>query len=321
MSGRPTILSIGAAVQDVFLSGEVFKPHKDEDGKLVEEFSLGAKLDVEGITFSTGGGATNGSVTFARQGLKAIFMGKIGRDPAGEAVLADLKREGVDVSRVSYDDDLATGYSALLLAPSGERTILTYRGASNHFEKSDFKIKDVKADWVFITSLAGEMEVLEMIINHAKNNHMKIALIPGKGELKNADKLREIVKQTDIFSANVQETAQLVAGDDMRSLAWAAAELSGGIAVVTDGPKGVAASDGSHVCSAGMYEDVPVIDRTGAGDAFASGFTAAIAQGKSIEDSIVVASANSTSVVSKIGAKAGILTNDAKLHGMEINCH
>jgi len=248
-------------------------------------------------------------------------MGKIGRDPAGQAVLDDMKKEGVDVTRVVYSDEHATGYSALLLAPSGERTILTYRGASTHYQPSDFDVSKISGfDWLFITSLAGNIEILEQLVNHAQHNHIKVALIPGKGELAEADRLREVAKKTTIISANVQEMQQLVEGDDMRELAWAASQLTGGIAVVTDGPNGVAASDGDHVCSGGMYEDVPVVDRTGAGDAFASGFTAAVALGKSIEEAIVLASANSTSVVSYVGAKTGILRYDAELHDMEITC-
>ncbi|MNL67742.1 putative sugar kinase YdjH [compost metagenome] len=68
-----------------------------------------------------------------------------------------------------------------------------------------------------------------------------------------------------------------------------------------------------------MYEDVAVTDRTGAGDAFGSGFLSQWAQGKSLKDSIIFASANSTSVVTKIGAKTGILHTGAQLHDMPLS--
>ena len=67
-----------------------------------------------------------------------------------------------------------------------------------------------------------------------------------------------------------------------------------------------------------MYEDVPVLDRTGAGDAFGSGFLAYYSQGHSLKESVVFASANSTSVVQKIGAKDGILHKGTVLHDMPI---
>ncbi|HEV2412494.1 MAG TPA: carbohydrate kinase family protein, partial [Candidatus Saccharimonadales bacterium] len=94
---QPRIISVGGATQDIFLSGKIFIPVSD--GKEVyEQLPLGAKLEVERIDFSTGGGAGNASVTFARQGLSAHFMGIIGRDQAGEAVLKDLDQEHIDTS-------------------------------------------------------------------------------------------------------------------------------------------------------------------------------------------------------------------------------
>jgi sugar/nucleoside kinase (ribokinase family) len=68
-----------------------------------------------------------------------------------------------------------------------------------------------------------------------------------------------------------------------------------------------------------MYEDVKVVDRLGAGDAFSSGFLSQWAVGKSLKESVLFASANSTSVVTKIGAKTGILHHGAKLHEMPLH--
>ena len=313
---KPKIITFGAAVQDVFLQGDVFTPKKEGD-QLVEEFPLGAKMDLDGIAFSTGGGATNASVTFTRQGIDSGFMGKIGHDPAGEAVIADLKREKVDVANVVYSNEHSTGYSVLLLAPSGERTILTYRGASTHYDVADFKLDNAHGDWFYISSLAGNMDVLEKIIHHAAERHIHVALNPGKGELKETERLRALLPHVTIFSANLEETQSLFEGQTMQELARSAAQTVQ-IAVVTDGPNGVAACNGRVLCSGGMYEDVPVIDRTGAGDAFASGFTAAVAKGMSLEQAVVLASANSTSVVGKIGAKEGILRDIDNLHDMPL---
>ena len=66
------------------------------------------------------------------------------------------------------------------------------------------------------------------------------------------------------------------------------------------------------------YQDVKVVDRTGAGDAFGSGFLSQWAQAKTLKESIIFASANSTSVVTKIGAKKGILHAHTKLHEMPL---
>lgn len=315
------IVSIGAAVQDVFLShSDEFLPVSDK--KAHEQFmqlELGAKADVNNINFSTGGGATNASVTFARQGLEAIFMGTIAHDPAGMAVLADLDKEGVDTAHVSYSEKYNTGYSVLLLAPSGERTILTYRGASTHYDAKNFNLHNLEADWLYVSSMAGSMEALDKIFSQAHDKEgMKIFFNPGKGELKQPRKLKALLDDVEVLSVNKDEAAEIVEGKDLEELVRHLLHYVP-VAIVSDGPNGVMASDGKTIVRAGMYEDVPVIDRTGAGDAFGSGFLSQWAQGKSLKDSIIFASANSTSVVTKIGAKDGILHTGVRLHEMPLS--
>lgn len=315
----PRILSIGAAVQDVFLShSDEFTPVTDKTlHEQVMQLEMGAKADVNKIDFSTGGGATNASVTFARQGLHAVFMGTIGHDPAGHAVVQDLDDELVDTTHVSYSKRLNTGYSVLLLAPNGERTILTYRGASTHYDIKNFNLEDVDVDWLYVSSVAGQVEILDKIFTQAKQKGIRIFFNPGKNELKQPAKLKALLEDVDVLSLNKEEMQQLVHGETSEELARHGLGFVP-VVIVSDGPNGVVATDGKTIVSAGMYEDVKVIDRTGAGDAFGSGFLSQWAQGKSLKDSVIFASANSTSVVTKIGAKVGILHKDVKLHDMPL---
>lgn len=315
----PRMLAIGAAVQDVFLShSDEFTPVIENPHESFMKLDLGAKADVNNITFSTGGGATNAAVTFARQGLHSQFMGTIGHDPAGQAVLDDLDKEGVDTTHVSYSAKYSTGYSVLLLAPNGERTILTYRGASTHYDAKHFDLSDCEADWLYVSSMAGSMEAIDKIFTQAKQLGIKIMFNPGKGELKQLVKLKALLEDVDVLSVNKEEMQTIVEGVDLEELVRHALHYVPA-AIISDGPNGVLASDGKTIVRAGMYEDVPVIDRTGAGDAFGSGFLSQWAQGRSLKESIIFASANSTSVVTKIGAKAGILHHETKLHAMPIN--
>lgn len=310
------ILSIGAAVQDVYLQGKLFEPKK-EDGELVEEFVLGSKNELEGVTFSTGGGATNGAVTFARQGLHSMYLGKIGHDVAGRAIIDELHGEAVDTSLVGYSKEVGSGYSCILLAPSGERTIMAYRGASSHYTIDEADFHDITPDWIFLTSMEGNFEVLDTVFAYAKKHNIKIAMNPGKKELEAKDKLKELIPELTILSMNKEEMQQIYDGDSLEELVRAASKDVHYV-IVTDGPNGAVATDRWHIVTAGMYEDVPVVDRTGAGDAFSSGFTAMIAAGESLEDAVIFASANSTSVVNTIGAKAGILHRDAQIHQMPL---
>ncbi len=314
------MLTIGAAVQDVFLShSEELKPVADKTAdELFLKIELGSKNDVNNINFSTGGGATNAAVTFARQGLDVQFMGTIAHDPAGLAVVDELDRECVDTSKISYTDRHHTGYSVVLLASTGERSFLTYRGASTHYDIKNFDLSESDADWIYMSSMAGNMDILDKIFSQAKKNKTRIFFNPGKGELKQTELLKGLLEDVDVLSVNADEAKMIVEGNDLEELARKLL-LYVPVVIVSDGPNGVLASDGKTIVRAGMYEDVKVIDRTGAGDAFGSGFLSYWAQGKSLKDSIVFASANSTSVVTKIGAKAGILHKGTKLHAMPLS--
>ena len=143
-------------------------------------------------------------------------------------------------------------------------------------------------------------------------------LNPAGPELAEPDKLKALLESVDVLCTNKEEMQLLVAGETLEELALHALHYVP-VVIVSDGPNGVVATDGKTLVRAGMYEDVPVIDRTGAGDAFASGFLSQWSQGKSLKESIIFASANSTSVVTKIGAKDGILHRGVKLHEMPIH--
>lgn len=313
------IITIGAAIQDVFLSqSEALRPVCEDPEHCFARLELGSKADVNKIHFSTGGGATNAAVTFARQGHEVIFMGVVGEDPAGQAVLEDLDRENVDTRFVRYSHQYNTGYSVLLLAPNGERTILTYRGASTHYHHADFDLANHDADWLYVSNLAGNMEILDKIFRQAKEKGMKICFNPGKKELAQKEKLLGLLNDVDILALNKDEMKLLVDGDDLEYLVRKAIHLVP-VVLLTDGVNGSIASDGKTIVRAAMYDNRPSIDRTGAGDAFASGFLSAWAKGKSLKDSVIFASANSSSVVMKIGAKTGILHGDVDLRMMPIH--
>ncbi len=310
------ILSVGAATQDVFLEGDILTP-VNEHGDHFIELHLGDKLYLEGATFSTGGNASNASVTFARQGLHSSFVGAVGDDPVGLAVMDLFAREHIDTTYTSVMKSLRTGYSVILLAPNGERTILRVKGETEaDMGHPDF-FTHLDCDWLYLSSI-GTFDLTSKVIEHAAQQEICMAFNPGTLDLQDTKKLRPLIDKVDLLALNKEETALLFDGKTKEELAINAAKDANVVAIVSDGPNGVAVCDGQKLYVAGMYEDVPVVDRTGAGDAFGSGFTAMFAQGKSIPECITFASANSTSVVGHIGAKPGILQADAELHDMPI---
>ncbi len=310
------IVSIGAALQDVYLiDHDDFGTNKRG---FFDQIELGTKIDIDKIKFSTGGGATNAATTFARSGHESIFMGCIANDPAGQAIINSLDDEGIDSSYITYIDNTQTGYSVILLTPTGERTILTCRGASAHFDMlNPDDLDTIFPDWLYVTTLRGDMEMLDRFFTKAKSLGVKIMFNPGNLELQHSRKLLGLLTDVDVLILNKTEAQQIVDGYLLTELI---AKLKNYVpnVIITDGTQGAIATDSTETYRIGLYEDQKVLDATGAGDAFGSGFLAAFANGKSFKESLVFASANSTSVVQKIGSKDGIITNNTKLHNMPI---
>lgn len=313
------IASLGSALEDIFLvDRDDFTASLIGDTSIFGKIEIGSKIDIDKISYEVGGGGTNAAVTFARFGHESIFLGNISNDPAGDAILATLDHEGIDTGFISTVKK-PTGCSIVLLdAKSGERTILTYRGASSKFNNLNPKILEkIKPDWLYVSSIRGDMETLLAFFEEAHRQNCKIMFNPGTLELAKTDQLLGILAETDILLTNKREAAQIVPGKVLSELV---SHLKNYVetVIITDGAMGGLATNSKETFRFGLYEDVRVKDTTGAGDAFGSGFLAALTSGKSFKESLIFGSANSTSVIQQIGAKKGILTGHEKLHQMPI---
>ena len=314
------IVSLGSALLDIYMiDHDDLVPTNIGETAILGKVLVGSKVDIDKLSFEVGGGGVNSAVTFARAGHEAILIGNIGRDSAGAAILKKLDREGVDGSFVKILERKTTGTSVILLdSKSGERTILTCRGASEQF--GNFSEKDldlIQPDWLYVTTLRGDMETLKRFFVYANKMGVKIMFNPGVKELANIKELTPLLKYVNALNVNKNEAAQIVPGTTLSELVY---HLGGyvDIAIITDGAMGGIATNGEDVYRFGIYEDQKVKDATGAGDAFGSGFLASLAAGKSFRSSLIFASANSTSVVTKIGANAGALDIAENLHMMPI---
>jgi len=316
------IVSIGSATRDVFFSASELKKFKMPEFSTGEAICLGSgsKIEMKKIVLTSGGGGTNAAVTFVRQGLKTANIGVVGRDFNGEDILKELAGEGIDVQYFQKHDDDYTAYSVILVHPDGERTIMSYKGEGQHFDAKRIPFDKLQAKWFFLDSLGGNFEVLEGLVNHAVKHNIKLATNPGGKELAHGlEKLRPLLKNFSIVIMNQEEAAGLSSIDykDEEAIFKFMDEVIGGIFVMTKGPDGVVVSDGKNVYSAGV-PDSPVVERTGAGDAFSSGFVVEYiretrdtkqetSQETAIVKAIQFATANASSVVTQYGAKAGIL--------------
>jgi len=305
------IISIGSATRDVLLGVEDAKNVTSQDFPSGQALclDLGGKVEIKKIVTTSGGGGTNTAVTFARQGLTTACIGVVGNDSNGEDVIKELQREGIDTQYFSKHSDDQTAYSVILVHPGGERTILSYKGEGQHFEVSQIPFEELDTKWLFLNSLGGHFEILEKAVTWASGKGIQIATNPGTKELQHGlEKLRPLLQNCAIVSMNQEEAGQL-AGIDISQedeIFKFMDEIVGGIFVMTKGPQGVVVSDGTQRYHAGV-PDSPVVERTGAGDAFISAFVAEYMRSGDISKAIQLATANSSSVVTQYGAKAGIL--------------
>ena len=314
------IVSLGSALQDVYLiDHDDLVPTAIGGEAIFGKVLVGSKVDIDRISYEVGGGGVNSAITFARHGHETIFMGNISRDPAGAAIIKVLGREGVDDSYINFLERKTTGTSVILLdSKSGERTILTCRGASEqfgNFTENDLDL--INPDWLYVTTLRGDMETLERFFKKAHQTGVKVMFNPGIRELEHPRELAKLLKYVSILNVNKSEASQIVPGALLTELLYRLQNYVETV-IITDGPMGGIAGNGAENYRFGIYEDQKVKDATGAGDAFGSGFLAHLAAGRSLKNSLIFASANSTAVVTKLGANKGILTGSEKLHPMPI---
>ena len=209
------IVSLGSALQDVYLiDRDDLTAVQIGDSAIFSDILVGSKVDIDRISYEVGGGGINSAISFARHGHEAVFLGNIAHDPAGAAVIKILDREGIDSSYINFLERKTTGTSVILLdSKSGERTILTCRGASEQF--GNFSEKDldlIQPDWLYATTLRGDMDTLERFFKHAKKSGIRIMFNPGVKELENPKQLMNLLKYVDVLNVNKLEAGKIVPG-------------------------------------------------------------------------------------------------------------
>ncbi|MDE2001169.1 MAG: carbohydrate kinase family protein [Patescibacteria group bacterium] len=323
---RYDIITIGSVTHDTFLKAHypLERWPKAPSGKALV-LPFGEKLEVDDTYATMGGNSANASVTFARQGFRTACFGKVGVDLPGRAIRERLESEGV-TSLLALTHDRGTASSVLLLE-NGERTILGYHGASDTLSAKDIPWNKLKSAWWYL-SLAGKSDVLlKPLMRFAKKNNIRVAFNPSGYHIRHrrADIL-SVLKDVSFLVVNTGEAADLVKIPFRREKEVFAKldKLVPGIVAVTDGPNGVVVSDGTHRYRAGTFTEKRIADRTGAGDAFGSGFVAGLMKkshqspvmghefgSEDIKYAIRLATANATSVVERVGASEGTLSRSA----------
>lgn len=304
------VITVGSAVYDGFLEGdfatEVYKKSVSQKAFVLP---LGEKLSGKRISFETGGNAVNAAVTFSRQGYRTGTVIRLGRDIFGKEILSRLKKEKIDVRFAETDNKLQTSSSTILLS-SGERTIINFPAAGQSLSLGKFLREKPKSKWLYL-SLPGEScGLFPRLLTLASKTVSKIALNPTGYHIKHAKQtIADNLSKIDFLVLNETE-ASMLTGIDFKQGVEAFQKLDRmmpGILAVTYGRSGAIVSDGRLIYEAKIFKDQKVIDRTGAGDAFGSGFVAGLMRKQDIKEAIRLGMANAASVVEVIGANKGAL--------------
>ena len=297
------IISIGAATVDIFVKSEQFKV---QDNLLSLEYS--SKNEISSSLISSGGGATNSSVALSRLDLKAGCLSLLGNDPLSLYIFQDLKDNNVSTDLLIHLNEESTDFSVILVAPDGGRSILTNRGTSRLELSHIVWDKLQNTSWFYITSLEGNLELLEQLIGFAVEHQIKVALNPGNRELANSDRLIPLLNKINFLLLNKYESELLTGFEVNKPNYWEKLQSFGsGITAITNGREGAYVLTSTEKLFSPIINIKPV-DETGAGDAFGSTFISAQLHHLNLTESLFWSIKNSASVVSELGAKSGLLT-------------
>jgi sugar/nucleoside kinase (ribokinase family) len=306
------VIAIGDSTIDLFMEVDFSETEIAcflDKRKCVICFDWGTKIPTKSLTRVPGvGNAANLAVGMVRLGLTTAIYTVIGSDEASYEIKKVLEDEGVDTSFVVMESGKRSNLS-VVLNYGVERNIFVYH------EQRSYNLPPLPASkWVYYTSVGKDHQNLNhQVVEYVKKYGAKLGFNPGSHQLRTGIKgLSSVLEVTEVLLVNREEAVKLVGGDpqDTKSLIKRLKETGVGTVVITDGPAGSYASfDGREV----WFADIPktnVVERTGAGDAYSTGFLAALGCGCDLPEAMIWGTVNATSVIQHIGAREGLLTRE-----------
>lgn len=306
------LISIGVTFVDTYIpliDAQVL----EKDGGSFLAIHYGAKVPVGPSTSVIGGNAANNAVGSARLGLKTAIYTHVGNkdeDQWDNRIIAKFKREGVDTRYISETTQLPSGHN-IILDFKGERTIL------NHHQEWNYDLPDLEScRWVYLTSMAPsyiESNIVEQVINFVNRSGARLMFQPGSVQLKlGVKKNSKILVLSDVFVVNLEEAKAFLGFEigekiPVKKLLSKLSDLGPKNVIITDGLNGSYGFNGINYYQIGVFP-AKLVEMTGCGDAYATGLVAGLFYGQDLMGAIRWGTANSASVVEKIGPQAGLLT-------------
>ena len=306
------VVTVGSASLDIFMKSDKFRVMKTGEvpGGVAMCEVYGGKMEVEEVLMTSGGGGTNSAVSLAKKELKTATVIEMGNDPQALIVHRDLESVGVETRFIVQEPDETTAISVILIAGDGGRSIMVHRGAAAMLTKRDMPLDELDTRWLHITSLGGNIELLETLLKWAKTKKVRVSFNPGMKEINKKEKLRKLLPMVEVLFLNREEAGELWELDVMDEKIWKDGLMPSEsmVTVITDSSRGGKVIEKGKVKYWRGTKIKKVVDTTGAGDAFASGYVAALLYGHNYEKAIEWGKKNAVSVIKHVGAKKGLLT-------------
>jgi ribokinase len=309
------VISIGDVVTDAFirLINENAQVVENDKGKWLA-MAYGTKIPYEEVyVIEAVGNASNAAVNFAKFGLRSAFASNVGGDQYGIDIINALGKNKVDTRFVRINPDKKSNYHYVLWYKDDRTILIKHEKYEYHWPH----LRDNEIPkWIYFSSVSGSaLEYNDQIADWLeKHQEVKFAFQPGTFQLDaGVERLAKLYKNTDILVLNREEAVGLTKGnyDDLHGLLNTLHSYGPSTVVITDGPSGAYASDGTKRVKIPIYPDPkPPYERTGAGDAFASTLVAAIIKGYNLEAALQLAPISSMNVVQYVGAQEGLLSED-----------
>ncbi len=294
MSGKPVVV-VGSTHMDF----TIYVDHLPKTGETV----IGEKF-----LMSPGGKGANQAVAVARLGAKSYLVSRVGTDYIGEQLIQNLIRNGVDTTYVTRDPTTYTGIALIMVDRDGRNIIAVAPGTDLKVSKEDIDRAEeiIKRASIMLLQLEIPIETVVYAARKAYSYGVKVILNPAP-----ARKLpSEIYKYIHTITPNVVE-AETLSGikietrDDMIKAARKLQDLGVKNVVITLGEEGALLVTEETVKHVPTFK-VTAIDTTGAGDAFNGALAVALAEGKTMEEAVLIANAAAALKCTKPGAQTGL---------------
>jgi ribokinase len=286
----PELITIGHVLADIRMFVNEF-PKPDEEAR------------TNALNVGGGGSAANVAVGASRLGVKSGFIGSIGFDTFGRVLLEEFEHEGVDISHVKVNTNTDSGMTLIAVNKKGQVMMFGFLGASDMLFPTDMDEKYLSStEHIHLTGLSFETAVKAAQIANRAN----VVLSFDPGRLMSGfglEKLSTLLKFVNQILLNQEESEKLTGSNNLDHAADVLLKKGPELVIIKRGPDGVYVATTERKMQCPAYE-VKVIDTTGAGDAFSSGFITAQLEGKNLDDSVKFANATASLKITKSGARA-----------------